>query len=166
MLYQLTWNNNKRENPMCLTAGFVRVLSGFLQLLPTPNLDKVYIIEFLKHQLHEGELTGWIVDELWIRLIPGEQATFSCPFVTGERSHRNRRHLQRWPMTKWIIFSAVYLNCSCLQNQRVLLDTVIVHLSREQTLVSQGTPVWHHELAWRKSWRCVRLDYRSRVADA
>ena len=58
MLYQLTWNNNKRENPMCLTAGFVRVLSGFLQLLPTPNLDKVYIIEFLKHQLHEGELTG------------------------------------------------------------------------------------------------------------
>ena len=93
MLYQLTWNNNKRENPMCLTAGFVRVLSGFLQLLPTPNLDKVYIIEFLKHQLHEGELTGWIVDELWIRLIPGEQATFSCPFVTGERSHRNRRRL-------------------------------------------------------------------------
>ena len=63
-------------------------------------------------------------------------------------------------------FLAGYLNCSCLQNKRVLLDTFIVHLSRELTLVSQGALVWHHELACRKSWRCVRLDYRSRVADA
>ena len=46
------------------------------------------------------------------------------------------------------------------------LDTFIVHHSREQTLVSQGAPVWHHELACRKSWQCVRLDYRSRVAEA
>ena len=63
-------------------------------------------------------------------------------------------------------FLAGYPNCSCLQNKRVLLDIFIVHLSREQTLVSQGAPVWHHELACRKSWQCVRLDYRSRVADA
>ena len=63
-------------------------------------------------------------------------------------------------------FLAGYLNCSCLQNKRVLLDTFIVHLSREQTLVTQGAPVWHHELACRKSWRCVRLDYRPHVAEA
>ena len=31
-----------------------------------------------------------IVNELRIRLIRGEQATFSCSFVKGERSHRNR----------------------------------------------------------------------------
>ena len=63
---------------------------------------------------------------------------------------------------QWQTFLAEYPNCSCLQNKRVLLDTSIVHLSREQTLVLQGSPVWHHELVCRKSWRCVRLDYRSR----
>ena len=63
-------------------------------------------------------------------------------------------------------FLAEYLNWPCLKNKGVLLDTFIVHFSREQTLVSQGAPVWHHELAFRKSWRCVRLDYRSRVAEA
>ena len=120
----------------------------------------------LKPQPHEDELTCWIVDELRIRLILGEQATFSCLFVTGERSHRNRRRLQRRSMTTENIFSAGYLNCSCLQNKRVLLDTFIVHLSREQTLVSQGAAVRPHELACRKLWRCVRLDYRSRVAEA
>ena len=46
------------------------------------------------------------------------------------------------------------------------MDTFIVHLSCEQTIVSQGVPVWHHELACRKSWRRVRLDYGSRMADA
>ena len=60
-------------------------------------------------------------------------------------------------------FLTGYINCSCLQNKRVLLDTLIVHLSREQTLVSQ---VGHCELAFRKSWRHVPQDYRSRVADA
>ena len=44
----------------------------------------------LEHQPHEGEFACKVVDELQIRLICGEQATFSCPFVTGERSHRNR----------------------------------------------------------------------------
>ena len=63
-------------------------------------------------------------------------------------------------------FLAGYLNCSCLQNKRVLLNTFIGHLSRKQTLVSQGTSVWHHGLACRKPWRCVRLDYRSCVAKA
>ena len=122
---------------------------------------------FLKHQLHESELTSWIVvvDELRIRLILGEEVTLSWPFVTGGRSHRNRRRLQRRPMTTWNVFSG-NLNCSCLQNEHGLLDTFIVHLSRQKTLVSQGVPVWHHELVCRKSWRCVRLDYRSRVADA
>ena len=48
-------------------------------------------------------------------------------------------------------FLAEYLNCSYLQNKRILLDTFIVHLSREQTLVSQDAAVWHHELAYRKS---------------
>ena len=53
----------------------------------------------LKPQPHEGELTGWIVDELRIRLILGEQRTFSCPFATGGKSHRNRRRSRRRPMT-------------------------------------------------------------------
>ena len=65
-----------------------------------------------------------------------------------------------------VTFLAGYLNCLCLQDKRVLLDTFIVHLSRDQTLVSQGVPVWHHKLACRRSWRCVRLDYRFRVAYA
>ena len=47
-----------------------------------------------------------------------------------------------------------------------LLDTFIEHLSREQIIVLRGASVWHHELACRKSWRRVRLDFRSRVADA
>ena len=65
-----------------------------------------------------------------------------------------------------VSFLAGYINFLCLQNKRVLLDTFVVHLSREQQSSHRGTPVWHHELACRKSLRCVRLDYRSRLAEA
>ena len=44
----------------------------------------------LKYQPDKGELAGKNVDELRIRLIRDEQATVSCPLVTGERSHQNR----------------------------------------------------------------------------
>ena len=55
---------------------------------PTGPIPTVGCI--IKPQPHEGKFASKIVDELRIRLIRGEQATFSCPFVTGERFHRNR----------------------------------------------------------------------------
>ena len=61
----------------------------------------------IKGQPHEGELTGRIVDELRIRLISGEQRTVSCPFATGGKSHRNRRRLQRQPMTTKTVFRGI-----------------------------------------------------------
>ena len=92
----------------------------------------------LKLQPHEGELAGWIVDESRIRLISSDKRTFSCPFATGGKSHRNRQRLQRRPMAGRGVFLAGHLNCSWLRNKRVLLDTFTVHLSRKQQLVSQG----------------------------
>ena len=77
----------------------------------------------LKRQPHEGELTDWIVNELRIGLILSEQRTFSSPFATGGKSHRNRRRLRRWSMTTWAVFLAGYLNCSFLQNKCVSLNT-------------------------------------------
>ena len=115
-----------------------------------------YVAWLVKPQPHEGELTGWIVDELRIRLILGEQRTFFCSFVIGGRSHRNRWRLQRRPMTTRIVLGGM----SAKQTR------FIAHFSRKQTRVSQGVPVWQRELACRKLWRCVRLYYRSRVAEA
>ena len=71
-------------------------------------------------------MTGKVVDELRIRLIRGEHAMFSYPFVTGGRSYRNRRRLQRRPMTNNEgTFLAGYVNCSsCLQSKRCLWDII------------------------------------------
>ena len=92
--------------------------------------------KLLKGQPHEGELTGRIVDELRTRLVSGEQRTFSCPFATGGKSHRNRRRPRRRPMTT-MQFLAGYINCSWLRNKCVSLDTFTAHLCRKQPLVSQ-----------------------------
>ena len=58
----------------------------------------------LKLQPHEGELAGWIVDELRIGLISGGKRTVSCPFATGGKSHWNRQRLQRRPMAGRAVF--------------------------------------------------------------
>ena len=117
-----------------------------------------------KRQPHEGELTGWIVDELRIRRILGEQP-FSSPFVTGGRSHRNRRRLQRRPMTTRNIFwRNISIVHACKTN--AIYWTLLLNTLAANKHSFHRAAVWHHGLACRKLWRCVRLDYHSRVAEA
>ena len=54
-----------------------------------------YCMSFIKHQPHESELTGKIVNELPVKLIRGEQATFSCLFMTCEDPNEIVQRLQR-----------------------------------------------------------------------
>ena len=92
----------------------------------------------VKHQPHEGELTGESPTSYelgWFSVNSGNvflsiRDRWKVPPKSSAPTalaNNNEEH-----------FLAGYLNCSCLQNKRVLLDTFIVHLGREQPFVSQG----------------------------
>ena len=105
----------------------------------------------LKGQPHEGELTGRIVDELRIRLISGEQRTFSCPFATGGKSHRNRQRLQRRPMTtRGSFLRDILIVHGCEAN--AFYWTLPLHTFAANNHSShRGTTVWHHKLVCKES---------------